>query len=1077
MTSERWAHVTKIFDATLDQPQSARNEFVLRECKGDKELEAAVMKLLAADDRAGSFLERAAVTTITGRTVPRQSDFLATGSIICGRFEILRFIGQGGMGQVYEALDRELKERVALKAIRPDIAADPRVLSRFRREVQMTRRITHPNVCRTFDIDHHTPAPGEGIDSGITFLTMELLKGETLADLLRRQGRLTTGEALPLILQMIEALSAAHNAGIVHRDFKPSNVLIVPSDSDLRVVVTDFGLARAVLREGQISAEQPTNSATGSEALIGTLVYMAPEQFERGEATVVSDVYALGLVMYEVVTGQRPFSDPVPFAEAVKRLKQAAPSPKALVPSLDPRWDVAISRCLEVAPERRFQNVLRVAEVIGPIGQDLLASHPQLAPSWTKRPQIMTRANSAGKGLWRKHRPPHNFTKWAAAILTALSLFALIYRYYSPREESRVQPGALVYFADFANRTGETALDNVHELMQASLIQSARINLLDLSRVGGVLQEMTKPPGDGLDQPTAREVAMRTGAVRIVFAVLSKSNGNYRLDVEIQQPDNSPLRYRYHWTESWRWKSEGPMSGGYIAPDLLQNIRDASGWIRRKVGESAYDISRLDTPPEDVTTSSWDALSEYVRARRLNQEGKINDAIKALENAVHIDPKFALAYGDLADVLLTVHREDDGFRAYRKALDPQLERRLSRRERDRIKGMYAIDSWDFETAVEAFKDYQIFYEHDLLGWIYPNYPLRMLGRVDEAVANTRTAIAIGPDKPLLFVHMAILAISQNDLAGARDWIVRARQTGSSEDTESLAGSVAFLDGHYDQAKKMFESLTTSQNPRARSRSYERLGCLLAERGLYRDAIQALTEGMKEDLAQGNPAAQSTKLTARARMKSMLGDFSGFISDLDHAVRLDQSPESLLSVEAVLGPAIQVAPRGVLGEMRRFAVGLEKRLPSGDLGVISQIVELRVKGEAMLAKGNARAAVQMFRELAALDAPMKSREYLGRALVSAAAAESNSSISRRLEAEAKDAYGRVAQKPWFIWVDPLAYPPGALRDELYAYVSLARLTSDRSSEASSAQKAYLLLCGESHDNGTGMKSAIDYLHTE
>ena len=153
----------------------------------------------------------------------------------------MRFIGQGGMGQVYEALDLELKGKVALKTIREDISSDPRMLSRFRREVLLTRRITHPNVCRTFDIERHPATAADGTKSDITFLTMELLQGETLADLLRRQGRLTATEALPLVLQMIEALTAAHSVGIVHRDFKPSNVLLVPINNGLRVVVTDFG--------------------------------------------------------------------------------------------------------------------------------------------------------------------------------------------------------------------------------------------------------------------------------------------------------------------------------------------------------------------------------------------------------------------------------------------------------------------------------------------------------------------------------------------------------------------------------------------------------------------------------------------------------------------------------------------------------------------------------------------------------------------------------------------------------------------------------------------------------------------
>ncbi len=175
MTSERWELVAKIFDAALDQPESGRNDFVRQECKGDCVLVAEVLKLLSADGRADSFLKRPALTTLPLSSAPSLTHFLTTGTIVSGRFEILRFIGQGGMGQVYEALDLELKSRVALKAIRPDIASEPRMLSRFRREVQLARLITHSNVCRTFDIERHSSAQGTGVSGDLTFITMELL--------------------------------------------------------------------------------------------------------------------------------------------------------------------------------------------------------------------------------------------------------------------------------------------------------------------------------------------------------------------------------------------------------------------------------------------------------------------------------------------------------------------------------------------------------------------------------------------------------------------------------------------------------------------------------------------------------------------------------------------------------------------------------------------------------------------------------------------------------------------------------------------------------------------------------------
>ena len=172
-----------------------------------------------------------------GHRHPRAPSLLP-GDLLCDRFRIVRFLGEGGMGEVYEAEDSELRERVAIKTLRSQIARDPRSVERFRREVHLARKVTHPNVCRIFDVFRHRAAPGQEV----TFLSMELLRGESLAQLVRR-GALGRAEALPIVEQMVAGLAAAHGACVVHRDFKSANVLLVPSGADRRVVVTDFGLA------------------------------------------------------------------------------------------------------------------------------------------------------------------------------------------------------------------------------------------------------------------------------------------------------------------------------------------------------------------------------------------------------------------------------------------------------------------------------------------------------------------------------------------------------------------------------------------------------------------------------------------------------------------------------------------------------------------------------------------------------------------------------------------------------------------------------------------------------------------
>jgi tetratricopeptide (TPR) repeat protein/TolB-like protein len=280
----------------------------------------------------------------------------AAGEIVAGRYRIVRFLAQGGMGEVYEVEDLELHEPVALKTVRPDAGADSLAVERFRREIQLARKVTHPNVCRIFDVSHHRP-PGAG--QPIIFLTMELLAGVTLAERLRRGGPLAAPEALPIARQICAALAAAHQVGIVHRDLKPGNVVLVPARTGIRAVVTDFGLAR--LAAGHDPGALTLTTAGG---LVGTPAYLAPEQLEGGEITTAVDIYALGIVLYEMATGTVPFLGDSVLATAVKRLRETPASPRVHAPHLDARWETTILRCLERDPAARFASPLEVAAAL-----------------------------------------------------------------------------------------------------------------------------------------------------------------------------------------------------------------------------------------------------------------------------------------------------------------------------------------------------------------------------------------------------------------------------------------------------------------------------------------------------------------------------------------------------------------------------------------------------------------------------------------------------------------------------------------------------------------------------------------
>jgi predicted Ser/Thr protein kinase len=315
----------------------------------------------------------AAVKVSPPKTPSSSSGLLAEGRflpgrLLAGRYRIIALLGRGGMGEVYRADDLTLGQPVALKFLPEDASRDEALLERFRNEVRLSRRVSHPNVCRVYDV---------GEVDGHTFFTMEYVDGEDLASLLRRIGRLPADKALEIARQLCAGLAAAHAKGVLHRDLKPANIML---DGRGQVVITDFGLAGLV------------DQIPGSDVRSGTPAYMSPEQLEGKEVNTKSDVYSLGLVLYEVFTGKRAFSGES-LGELVRVRSESAPSkPSALVKDLDPAVERVILRCLEADPARRMSSALSVAAAL-PGGDPLAAA---LAAGETPSPQMVAAAGESG---------------------------------------------------------------------------------------------------------------------------------------------------------------------------------------------------------------------------------------------------------------------------------------------------------------------------------------------------------------------------------------------------------------------------------------------------------------------------------------------------------------------------------------------------------------------------------------------------------------------------------------------------------------------------------------------------------
>lgn len=624
-----------------------------------------------------------------------------------GHYTVLEKLGSGGMGEVYLAEDTRLRRRVALKVLPASMAADPERLERFTREAMAVGSLNHPNIVTIYSIED---------SGGLQVLAMELVDGGTLADLIP-PGGLSEDDFFRFAIPLADAISAAHERGVTHRDLKPSNVMVT---ADGRVKVVDFGLAKlrqeAAARESTMMLD---DELTEAGRILGTYPYMSPEQIKGKPADHRADIFSLGVVLYEMATGARPFQGESSADLISSILRDQPPPTHELNRDLPRHLDRILAHCLEKDPDRRFQTAKDLRN-------ELQSLRTEIESERLVRTTTTGMRRLAGTGRFRWPRSWQGRRFGPAAVIAGLAALALAgavtlalflggdgapgrtgagaragVAAAAPAEDLR--PSVAVLF--FQNLTGEAELEwlraGLAEMIVTDLSQSPEIRVVPTDRLYQILRDLGAVDQPILSSDVVREVAEAAGAGSVLLGSYARAGENLLVNVTLQNAESGEI------VDAQRVQGDGVGSVFSIVDRLSRSVR---GSFER---DGRIAEARRQEPQrgiEAVTTSSVEAYRFYAEGMRLNNELKVSEAIALFERAIELDPGFAMAHAQLARIYETLGREDE--------LEAALERaiahadRLPARERYFVEGMhqglrregYADAIATLEEAVDVYPD-------------------------------------------------------------------------------------------------------------------------------------------------------------------------------------------------------------------------------------------------------------------------------------------------------------------------------------------------------------------------------------